>query len=168
MIKKFLALSLGASLGLVAAAASADIYRCTTADGNTTYSDEKCDGGAAVAANITTSLATCNTDQCRDELARDRGEALERLQQEQAALTQLRDARLRREALDAESAQRDAQLKRLALLEAQLTESRDAGVYFPAYSNWHRCYPHCGGKGPGTHPRPHPGPRPAAPASSFR
>lgn len=168
MIKRILALSVGVSFGLCAAAASADIYRCVMADGKTVYSDEKCDGATAAAANITDSLAVCSTDQCRAELARDRGEALERLQQEKAALAQLHDARLKREALDAEAAQRDAQLKRLALLEGQLTESRDGGVYYPAYANWHRCYPNCGGKAPGVHPHPRPGPKPAAPASSFR
>lgn len=168
MIKNTLALSLGVSLGLWAAAASADIYRCVMADGKTTYSDEKCDGGTAAAANITATLAVCSTDQCRAELAHDRSEAVERLQQERAALAQLHDARLKREAGDAEAALRDAQSKRLALLEGQLADSREAGVYYPAYANWHRCYPNCGGKGPGTHPRPHPGPKPVAPASSFR
>lgn len=168
MIKKTLALSLGVSVGLFAAAASADIYRCVMADGKTTYSDEKCDGATAAATNITGSLAACNTDQCRDELARDRSDALERLQAEQAALAQLRDARLKREAHEADVAQREAQLKRLALLEGQLTESLESGVYYPAYANWHRCYPNCGGKGHGPHPHPRPGPKPAAPASSFR
>lgn len=168
MIKRSLALSVGVGLGLWAAAASADIYRCVMPDGSTSYSDEKCDGEAAVSANITATLPICTTDQCRDEEARDRGEAIERLKQEKAALAQLEEARLRRQAQEADAEQREMQIKRLALLDAQLSAAQEAsgGVYFPAYGQWQRCQPHCGGKGPGVHP--HPRPRPSAPVAGVR
>jgi hypothetical protein len=153
------------AVSLHAMPALADIYRCVLSDGSTSYSDSQCPSTSALVANITEELQVCTTTACKAGEDATHAEAIERLRQDKAALAQMQEMRLQKEAREVDQ----AQLRRLDLLEARLADERlsgGGGVYFPAYGGfaWDTagrpgCRPHCGAKPPGgkahSHRHPH-------------
>jgi hypothetical protein len=113
-------------------AASADIFRCVSSDGETTYSDAPCPDRATLKSNISATLDHCTTAECVAQREKARLQARERLKEERQLLSELTEARLKAEALHTD---RMVRLEELRALEERnaLERSQQAGVYYPAY-----------------------------------
>src|SRR5262245_34941873 len=114
MTARLIQLALACSLVLPAVAA-ADIYRCVSPDGGTTYSDSPCPGGAAMSANVTELIGVCNSPECAAQREQAHAAAVARLQEEKAFVRQMQEHRLQAEALDLD---RRVQLEKLRQLNA--------------------------------------------------
>jgi hypothetical protein len=154
--------ALRTSAGLVAFLActtsGADIYRCIAPGGETSYRDSPCAAEDAMSANITELVQACSNQECQDDRERARASAVERLQAERAALSEMQDRRLRAEQHELERRLQLEQLDHLQSLEAQLAVQRaaDSGVYYPSYP----LYPGAGYPGYGGAGHFHPGIKP--------
>jgi hypothetical protein len=131
MTARLIPLPFACALALPAAAA-ADIYRCVSPDGGTSYSDSPCPGSAAISSNVTELIGTCSTAECEAQREQARLAALARVQEEKALVQQMQEHRLQVEALDLD---RRVRLETLQRLEAPDFAQRemDSGVYYPAY-----------------------------------
>jgi hypothetical protein len=131
MTARLFQLALACGLALPAAAA-ADIYRCVSPEGSTTYSDSPCPGSAAQSANVTELIGACSTAECQARREQARAAAAARLQEEKAMVRQMQEHRLQAEALDLDRRVRLETLRQLSALDAaQRDVSSD--VYYPTY-----------------------------------
>jgi hypothetical protein len=163
MTARLIQLALACGLALPAVAA-ADIYRCVSPDGSTTYSDSPCPGNAAMSSNVTELIGACNSAECEAQREQARAAAQARLQEEKAMVQQMQEHRLQVEALDLDRRVRLEALRRLSALDSAQRDS-SSGVYYPAYPAY-RLFPGYGfGPGfqpgcKGVHCGPFPPPRP--------
>jgi hypothetical protein len=116
----------------LAAPAAADIYRCVSPAGDTSYSDSPCPGSAAISANVTELIGTCSTAECEVQREQARVAALARVEEEKALVQQMQEHRLKVEALDLDRRMQAETLQRLEALDAAQREM-SSGVYYPAY-----------------------------------
>jgi len=131
MTARLFQLALACGLALPAAAA-ADIYRCVSPEGSTTYSDSPCPGSAARSANVTELTGACTSTECQARREQARAAAAARVQEEKAMVRQMQEHRLQAEALDLDRRVRLETLRQLSALDAaQRDVSSDA--YYPAY-----------------------------------
>ena len=131
MTARLIRLAFACVLGLPAAAA-ADIYRCVSPDGLTTYSDSPCPGSAAMSANVTELIGICDTAECAAQRDQAHAAAVARLEAEKAMVQQMQAHRLQAEALDLDRRVRLEELRRLTELDAAQREM-SSGIYYPTY-----------------------------------
>ena len=169
MTARLLQLALACSLVLPALAA-ADIYRCVSPDGGTTYRDSPCPGSAAMSANVTELIGACSNAECAAQREQAHAAAVARLQEEKAFVHQMQEHRLKAEALDLD---RRVQLEKLRQSSALDSQQREviSDAYYPGYPvypgygsghGFHRprcknvdCGPFPGARPPGRQPKPH-------------
>ncbi len=172
MTARLFQLTLACVLALPAAAA-ADVYRCVSPEGSTTYTDSPCPGSAK-SANVTELIGACTSAECQARREQARAAAAARLQEEKAMVRQMQEQRLKAEALDLDRRVRLETLRQLSALDAAQRDVSSDLYYsdypvYPAYGyGFGRRFDrpgckgmHCGpfpGRPPfGRHPRPHRG-----------
>ncbi|HEY7760048.1 MAG TPA: DUF4124 domain-containing protein [Burkholderiales bacterium] len=132
MTARLIQLALACGLALPAAA-EADIYRCVSPQGSTSYSDSPCPGSATMSANVTELIGACTSPECQARREQARATAAARLQEEKAMVRQMQEHRLKAEALDLD---RRVQLETLRQLSALDSAQRDVSsdLYYPGYA----------------------------------
>ena len=114
----------------------AEIFRCTTAEGKTLYSDSPCPRDAR-AVIISTRLGVCVSDACRADQEERAAAALARLRAEQQALATLTEQRRQAEVHALEERIRLEELRRLAAMNqnfaADAQFSDQYAAYYPVY-----------------------------------
>lgn len=140
--------------------ASAEIFRCTTPEGKTLYSDAPCPRGSKV-VEISNEVGACTDAQCQAERDRVAAAARDRLKEDQANLAAMTESRHKAEAAALAERVKLEELRRLSAIDEQLSAELEASAY-PAYPGlaypWYPalpCTPPCGGR---HHARPHPRP----------
>jgi hypothetical protein len=131
MTARLIQLALAWGLALPAAAA-ADIYRCVSPEGSTTYSDSPCPGSTARSANVTELVGACTSAECQARRQAAHAAAVARVQEEKALVRQMQEHRLQVEALDLDRRVRLEELRQLSALDAAQREM-SSGVYYPSY-----------------------------------
>jgi hypothetical protein len=114
------------------AVAAADIYRCVSPEGLTTYSDSPCPGSAAMSANVTELIGLCESEECAAQRDQAHAAAVARLETEKAMVQQMQAHRLQAEALDLDRRVRLEELRRLTEFDAAQREM-SSGIYYPGY-----------------------------------
>jgi hypothetical protein len=131
MTARLIQLALACGLALPAAAV-ADVYRCVSPEGSTTYTDSPCPDSAAKSANVTELIGACTSAECQARREQARAAATARLREEEAMVQQMQEHRLKAEALDLD---RRVRLETLRQLSALDTAQRDVSsdLYYPDY-----------------------------------
>lgn len=144
----------------------AEVFRCTTPEGATLYSDAPCPRGAK-SANISTQVGECDSEACLAQREERATAARRRLSEEKATLAALTEQRLRAEALELEARIRQQELRRMAGAEEDMAAAARLSdrwwLQAPLYPWWPAARPcrHCGQLRPaGAHDRGRPSERP--------